>query len=167
MMRWARRRTGSGCKPRPGLLEAVVHVDFRLPSYPGSSPPRVQAHAPDLGLLRGRHLDRGLPARGLDQDAHDLADARLLPGAHVEGARAVAAEREHVGGGDVADEDEVAGLQAVAEDARLLPAQEARAGDRDHTRLAGAVLARAVHVAVPQRERGHAVPATHGVQVNL
>src|SRR5581483_2968345 len=91
----------------------------------------------------------------------------LLAGAHVERAAARALQPEHVGVGDVADEDEVAGLQPVAEDARLLAAQQAGARDRDHARLARAVLPRAVHIPVTQRERGNARAAAKGLEVDL
>ena len=91
------------------------------------------------------------PAGGGDPRA-ELEHARLDPGADVVGPVAAA-----LGGGeerrdDVADVDVVAGLLAVAEDARPRAAEQGAGEDRDHAGLAVRVLARPVDVAEAQRD---------------
>src|SRR5260370_1252990 len=130
----------SGREPLERGPEALGDVDFWAPAEPARRPLRVQADSPDLELFGGRHLDPGFPPRVAYEHSDHVRDAGFAPGAHVHLARPPAAERRHVGVGDVADEREVARLHAIAEDPRRGAVQQPVARDRDHARLAGPVL---------------------------
>src|SRR4029077_7209664 len=98
--------------------------------------------------------------------AMQLEHARLAAGADVEHAAAVAGRREQRVD-DVADEDEVARLAAVAEDRRGLPAREALEEDRDDASLEARLLPRAEDVAEAERHVPAAVDAVPAGEVLL
>ena len=66
----------------------------------------------------------------------------------------MAGQGSQVGVDDVGDEDEVAGLLAIAADLGCLAGEQPLAGHRDDAGLACAVLERTVHVRVAQRQGG-------------
>ena len=79
----------------------------------------------------------------------------------------VGLERQQVRAHDVADEDVVARLLAVAVHGDGLAAQHLPAEDRDDAGLAVRVLARAVDVGVAQRDEREAVLGLEEVAVEL
>ena len=96
----------------------------------------------------------------------ELDNRGLAPGPDVEDP-AFLPERGQRRPGDVADVDVVAGLEAVAEDARLLVAGEGAEEDRDDAGLAVRILARPVDVPVPERDVDRPVEAVVRAQVLL
>src|SRR5256885_7100638 len=157
----------AGREPLERGPQPLSDADFRAPAEPPRRPLRVQADSPDLELLGGGHLDRGLPPGMAYEHSDHVGDARFAPGAHVRLSRPPAVERRDVGVGDVADEREVARLHTVAEDPRRAAVQEPVARDRDDARFAGPILARAVDVAVAQGERRNAVTLAECREVDL
>src|SRR2546423_9951264 len=118
----------AGREPLERGPQALSDVDFRAPAEPPRRPLRVQADSPDLELLGGGHLDRGLPPRMAYEPSDHVGDARFAPGAHVRLSRPPAVERRDIGVGAVADGREVARLHAVAEDPRRVAGQQPVAG---------------------------------------
>src|SRR3989442_4053942 len=140
-------------EPRPGLLEAGVDGDLRLPFQVALGARRVQARAPHLELASREELGLRVAARLFEQPLDDGVHADLAPAADVHLAGSAAEHRGHIRSPDVSQVHQIARLPAVAVDTWSGAIQKAVAGDGDDARLAGAVLARAEHVAIPQRER--------------
>src|SRR6476469_5546343 len=100
-------------------------------------------------------LDRDLALRRALERVGEREHARPRAGADVEAARIelllagqLARRREPRRAGDIADEDIVARLLAVAEDGQWLPVEDPPAEDRDDPGFAVGVLPRTVDVAV-------------------
>ena len=115
------------------------------------------------GACSGSKPSCACGAQRLDQVEH----AGLPAGADVERAARLRLRGLQVGLHDVADVHVVARLEAVAEHRRAPALEQLAAEDRDHAGLAERVLARAVDVAVAQRDGRDAVQAAEQLAVAL
>ena len=95
----------------------------------------------------------------------EIVDAGLVAGADVEHQAASPPGRPGKGVDDVVDEDEVAGLAAVAVDGAGLAGQEPAGEDGHHSGLSVGVLAGAVHVGQGQGGELEVVQLPVGGQV--
>ena len=146
-------------EPVRGDREPAVEVVAGAPAQLALGQRGVDRDAVDLAEARRRHLGLELgPGCGRDPPA-ELEDGGLDAGADVVGPAAAALGGGEEGRGDVAREDVVAGLPAIAEHARPTTVAQGAAEDRDHARLAVRVLARPVDVAESQGDRLEAVDA--------
>src|SRR5207244_10647400 len=98
----------------------------------------------------------GVDARDGGARAVELEHRQLLAGADVEGA-AVVPGRGEQRVDDIADVNEVARLQPVAEDDRLLAAGHPLEEDRHDAALEAGVLPRPIYVREPERDVRSAV----------
>src|SRR5262249_1712274 len=127
-------------EPLPRPPEALLERDPRPPAELLGGVRDVQHGAPRVPQARRLEARLRVDTGDLRAKPVQLENARLLAGADVEDAAGMADCREQRVD-DVADEDEVAGLCAVAEDDGLVPAREALEEDRDDAALERAVLA--------------------------
>src|SRR5712691_2174399 len=154
-------------KPCPCRREPGVDRNFCLPAQVAMRPAGVEAHAPNLELAGGQKLGLRVPAGLFEQALDDCVDSGLAPGPDVHHARDATEHCSHVGGRHIAYVDEIACLPAVPINAQGGALEHPVAGDRDDARVARAVLAWTVDVAVAQRERRDPVPQPERGHVDL
>ena len=153
--------------PVPGRAQAVVERRGRAPAELALGAATRRAPSGCTSPSRaGSNAGSAVAARDRRARAMQLEHARLAAGADVEDAAAVAGRGEQRVD-DVADEDEVARLAAVAEDRRRLPAREALEEDRDDAALEARLLPRAEDVAEAERDVPAAVDAVPAGEVLL
>src|SRR5260370_19765443 len=130
-------------------------------------PAGVEADASNLKLARRQKLGLGVPARLVEQALADGVDVGLAAGPDVHLARDATEHCGHVGGDHVAHVDEITSLPAIPVNAQGCTLEHPVAGDGDDARVARAVLAWTVDVAVAQRERSDPVAQPERGHVDL
>ena len=114
-----------------------------------------------------RHLGLERALAGLADHPPELQDARLDPGADVEGAHGVRGGGRQHRLDDVAYVDVIAGLVAVAEDPGRPAFEQRAAKDRHYARLSERVLSRPVDVSEAKRDRREVVEPVIDGEVTL
>ena len=136
---------------------------------PSSAVAREHVERGAAEVAEPRRLEGGLrsDARGLGARLVEREHRRLRAAPDVEDAAALVRRRGEQRRDDVADVDEVAGLQAVAEDRRPVAACEPVEEDRDHATFEARRLTRAEDVREPRDHVARAVDPVEALQVLL
>ena len=152
---------GEGVGGRDDAVDALLEADLGLEAQHVFDPLRVRPEAVRVDLDRDVHEDgRGRDAELLAHDLDDVVEGVLHAVAEIQGNEAgqVRLHRVHNRSRDVGDEDEVAGLLAVAPDDRLVAGHH---GPGEQARDVGVaelgVLADAIDAERPECGRADAV----------